>query len=292
MYNEAGELIPVDLAVTGKYKKYADDEVCLYGYRQAYVRNDGVKVRGHFFLNVNNPFFVDSNGGGESEEHYNAKMKIVHERGYFDTVLNKRLEFARVVPEKRYSTKQPDLSCYDSEGNLVLCIEIKKTNAKTAEDIKELKKLNVPITEIDINHEPNRIAHIVLPTLLDVQREQLRKYETKINRVRSEIDDIEEWERKRRTNACEQYRSTITRISELKEKIELTKREIIRAEQYSIADDIERVKREIAELERKHTQSIDTDKLTRRIQTYRERVQFYYTQLSNRGFILPQSLRP
>lgn len=107
---------------------------------------------------------------GESPEHYNAKMKIVHEKKYFDTIFNQWIEFDNVVPEFYHDIKKrPDLSCYDSKNNLFCCIEICWSNAKTEIDIEKLKKLKVPIIEIDVKND-NKCKHIVLTEVLEFNR--------------------------------------------------------------------------------------------------------------------------
>ena len=46
-------------------------------------------------------------GGGESPEHYNAKMKIVKELKYYDSILKQEVHFAKVVPEKKIVVSPP-----------------------------------------------------------------------------------------------------------------------------------------------------------------------------------------
>lgn len=114
---------------------------------------------------------------GESPEHYNAKMKIVHEKKYFDTIFNQWIEFDLVVPEFYHDIKKrPDLSCYDAKNKLVCCIEICWSNAKTDIDIIKLKELKVPIIEIHLKNE-NRSKHLVLTNVLESNREKLRVLE-------------------------------------------------------------------------------------------------------------------
>lgn len=114
---------------------------------------------------------------GESPEHYNAKMKIVHEKKYFDTIFNQWIEFDLVVPEFYHDIKKrPDLSCYDDKNELVCCIEICWSNAKTEIDIIKLKELKVPIIEIHLKNE-NRSKHLVLTNVLESNREKLRVLE-------------------------------------------------------------------------------------------------------------------
>jgi HAMP domain-containing protein len=123
---------------------------------------------------------------GESPEHYNAKMKIVHEKKYFDTIFNQWIEFDNVVPEFYHDIKKrPDLSCYDANNKLVCCIEICYTNAKTEIDIEKLKQLKVPIIEIDIKND-NRCKHLILPTLLEANRQEFEKLSSEYKIAKSE----------------------------------------------------------------------------------------------------------
>lgn len=115
---------------------------------------------------------------GESPEHYNAKMKIVHEKKYFDTIFNQCIEFDLVVPEFYHDIKKrPDLSCYDAKNKLVCCIEICWSNAKTEIDIIKLKELKVPIIEIHLKND-NKSKHLVLTEVLESNKsvfEELQK---------------------------------------------------------------------------------------------------------------------
>jgi hypothetical protein len=170
LYNKDNLLIHHSKAIRGEDYRIRIDFPLDYTYKQGEERAYFVSK-----INTNNPFFdVGNKGGfgGESIEHHNAKMEIVFNKKYFDTVFEKWIEFDEVLPEVRHDNKQPDLSCY-IDKKLVCCIEIFNTNAKTENDILELKKIGVPIIEIDINNE-NRCKHIVLPTLLEANRE---KYE-------------------------------------------------------------------------------------------------------------------
>jgi hypothetical protein len=115
---------------------------------------------------------------GESPEHYNAKMKIVHESKYFDTIFNQWIEFDLVVPEFYHDIKKrPDLSCYDAKNKLVCCIEICWSNAKADIDIIKLKELKVPIIEIHLKND-NKSKHLVLTEVLESNKsvfEELQK---------------------------------------------------------------------------------------------------------------------
>lgn len=128
---------------------------------------------------------------GESPEHYNAKMKIVHEKKYFDTIFNQGIEFDNIVPEFYHDIKKrPDLSCYDENNNLVCCIEICWSNAKTEIDIEKLKQLNVPIIEINVKND-NRCKHLILPTLLEVNRQKLADINFKLQEFEQEQQQLE-----------------------------------------------------------------------------------------------------
>lgn len=148
-----------------------------------YIYKEG-EQRQYFALKKvsNNPFeeITLKKIGGESIEHYNAKMKIAYEKKYFDTIFQQWIEFDSVIAEKQQDgNKRPDLSCYDSNGNLILCIEIYFTNSKSLEDIEKLKNIKVPIVEIDINYD-NRCKHIVLTEVLESNRSKFEEIQREI----------------------------------------------------------------------------------------------------------------
>jgi hypothetical protein len=134
---------------------------------------------------------------GESPEHHNGKMKIVYEKKYFDTIFNQWIEFDNVVPEFYHDIKKrPDLSCYDANNNLVCCIEICWSNAKTEIDIEKLKQLKVPIIEIHLKND-NRSKHIVLTEVLESNKQKyaninfrLRELEQEQQRIESEYNRL------------------------------------------------------------------------------------------------------
>jgi hypothetical protein len=82
------------------------------------------------------------------------------------------------------------LSCYDKNNNLVCCIEICWSNAKTEIDIFKLKQLIVPIIEIDIKND-NRCKHLILPTLLEVNRQELAEINFKLQEFEQEQQQLE-----------------------------------------------------------------------------------------------------
>lgn len=137
-----------------------------------FIVRDGELNRKHYALK--NSVNSLSLGGGESVEHYNAKMQIVYESKYYDDIFKTDVFFSRVISEKKINNKIPDLSCYDENDNLVMLIEIKYTNKKYESDIIELRKIGIPVVEIDINNE-NKCKHIILPTLLENNRQRFRE---------------------------------------------------------------------------------------------------------------------
>jgi len=175
LYNEFNELIHNTNAIRGAdYRMYKDFPLD-YTFKQGPERE---------FFTLKNGF----ENGGESAEHYNAKMKIVKEKKYYDTIFKTWVEFYNVIEEVyQLGNKKPDLSCYDENGNLIMCIEIFFTHRKSEEDIEQLKKIKVPIVEINIKNG-NNCNHIILPTLLESKREQFNKLRNQIKTVEYETD--------------------------------------------------------------------------------------------------------
>lgn len=165
LYNEFNILTHYSKAKRGNsYKLYENlplDYTFAQGEEREYFR----------IKESNNPFasIGKNNIVSESPEHYNAKMKIVNDKKFFDTIFEKWIEFDNIIPEQQQDIKKPDLSCYNSKGELIMCIEILYTHKKSYEDIIELKKLNVPITEINIKDD-NKCEHIILPKILESNR--------------------------------------------------------------------------------------------------------------------------
>lgn len=190
LYNTDNKLVHYTEAERlADYKMYPDDNEYLYTYKAGDQRQYFVSKK-----TSNNPFAKISGNlsGGETPEHYNAKMKIAHELKYFDTVFNKEVLFDAVIPE-RYcldQKKRPDLSCYQN-GKLVACIEIFNTSKKSDEDIEKLKELDCLIIEIDINNG-NRCEHIALPKIFEFYKRELRKSESEIRSTESQLKRISE----------------------------------------------------------------------------------------------------
>lgn len=165
LFDKNGVLTHIDKAIKGETYYYEHSKI-------EFIVRDGDINRKHFALK-NTINFLSFGGGGESIEHYNAKMKIANELTYFDDIFDTDIYFHKVISEKKINNKIPDLSCYDENDNLVMAIEIFYSNKKTEIDILELKKLGIPIVEIDINND-NKCKHLVLPTLLEANRQKLR----------------------------------------------------------------------------------------------------------------------
>jgi archaellum component FlaC len=189
LFNEYNELTHYTKAIKGnQYRKYPNAPL-------DYIFRAGDKNIHHFSLKSEgfNPFAVISNNSTkeESAEHYNAKMKIVDEKKYYDTVFNQWIEFDNVIPEFYHDIKKrPDLSCYDSNNNLVCCIEICWSNAKTEIDIEKLKNLKVPIIEIHLKND-NRCKHIILPILLEANRQKLADINYELQELEQEQQRLE-----------------------------------------------------------------------------------------------------
>lgn len=243
LYNEFNELIHNTNAIRGaEYRMYKDFPLD-YTFKQGEQRE----------------FFTLKNGsetGGESPEHYNAKMKIVKEKKYFDTIFKQWIEFDNVVEEiYQIGNKKPDLSCYDQKGNLVMCIEIFFTHRKSEEDIEQLKKIKVPIVEINIKNG-NKCNHIILPALLESKREQYNRLRKQINRAQQGIqfDSVKDIEFRREIetyNGKIQYciqstRQNIRYLAEYTNRRQaFNKQSILRTRIKSIRAEIEQIQGDI-----------------------------------------------
>lgn len=181
LYNDFDELVHTFDGIRGNsYKLYKNSNL-------DYIYKEG-EQRAYFAkkIEISNPFasIGVNNNLGESPEHYNAKMKIVKEKKYFDTVFNQWIEFDNVIEEEfQIGNKKPDLSCYDSNGNLIMCIEIFYTSKKSLFDIEQLKKIEVPITEINIKND-NRCEHVILPKVLELNKQEYEKLFSKNREIK------------------------------------------------------------------------------------------------------------
>lgn len=168
-----------------------------------FVRDGDVNIK-HYAIKdkLNNLSFGFGIRGGESPEHYNAKMKIVKELKYYDDIFKKEIHFARVVPELKINDKTPDLTCYDEQDNIVMFIEIKYSNEKKEDDIKKLSENEKPLVEIDIKND-NKCKHLVLPKALEANKprfkevrrlfkESSKKFKEEIKQAEREYEDYAE----------------------------------------------------------------------------------------------------
>ena len=156
-----------------------------------YTYNEGVERQYFTLKNKGNIFYI-SPPGGESAEHANAKLKIAHEKKYYDTIFKQWIEFNKVIPELYYEIKKrPDLSCYDQNNVLVCCIEICYSSQKTAEDIELLKNIKVPIIEIFIKDD-NRCNHIIFTKVLESNRSKYTKLKQQYIETETEYDRFTE----------------------------------------------------------------------------------------------------
>lgn len=265
LYNGHDQVVSAEIALKDDYKIHLDGSLD-YTFVEPYNRTDGTLVSGHFKLKSENPFASLSGNcnNNESPEHLNAKLKIVFEKGYFDTIFNKFISFEKVVEEKKQGNKRPDLSCYIG-NNLVCLIEIKHTNKKSELDIFELKKIGVTVIEIDTD---GRTKHIVLPKILESNKREFERVTTEVENLKRKYSELTDklyptekenikrfinWlsERKnrefktisRRTEQFKELReeATIDRdIKRVKNEIEKTNYRIGKLEQ-----DIERLKNDI-----------------------------------------------
>ncbi len=201
LYNENNKLVHHSKAIRGaKYRMFPKAQL-LYTYKKGDDRQ--------FFTSIiqdSNPLFAGASGYGESAEHWNAKMKIVYEKKYFDTIFMQTIEFDKVEPEYNTGSKMPDLACYQN-GDLVCFIEIYKTNKKSFKDIVKLQKLGLPIIEIDINNE-NKCTHIILPALLEANKQKYSELTTAIEKI----------EKKRREHIKQRHSELTKKYNQLKEK--------------------------------------------------------------------------
>ena len=162
-YNSDGILTHIDKAIKGEI--YTG-----FGGIEFIVRYGDINIKHYAIRNKLNHLAI----GGESPEHYNAKMKIVEELKYYDDIFEQDVHFAKVVPEQKINDKIPDLSCYDEKENLVMLIEIKYSNGKDFSDLQKLSKNKVPLVEIDIKNN-DKCSHLILTEVLEINKQKLSK---------------------------------------------------------------------------------------------------------------------
>jgi hypothetical protein len=176
LYSEDGVLTKIEEAEKGGfYYLIPNDKESKFS-----IKEGKVNIK-HFFQ------LSGESTGGESPEHWNAKMKIVHEKKYYDTIFKQFIYFDYCIPEIKQCNKIPDISCF-IDGVLVMAIEIHYTNPKTTDDVESLKNLNIPITEIDIKNE-NRCKHLILPSILEANKSEYTEIEANIRKIESFSDE-------------------------------------------------------------------------------------------------------
>ena len=244
LYNRHNQVVFVENAIKDDYKISLNSPLD-YTYVESYNRKDGTFVSGHFKLKSDNPFAslgnIESNN--ESIEHLNAKLEIVYNKKYFDTIFNKWIYFDSVVEEEKQGEKRPDLSCYVN-NELVCLIEIYHTNKKNELDIEKLKLTGVPVIELDTY---GNTKHLVLPKILESNKREYTEIKTEIEELEREyselaielhpngerkIKEFTEWLHNRKKREFKRFLSISGTTKELRDEV-------------SINRDIKRVKNEI-----------------------------------------------
>ena len=187
LYNRHNQVVFVENAIKDDYKISLNSNLD-YTFVEPYSRKDGTIVSGHFKLKSDNPFAslgsIESNP--ESIEHINAKLEIVYNKKYYDTIFNKWIVFDNVIEEQKQDDKIPDLSCY-VDDKLVCLIEIYHTNKKNEIDIEKLKLIGVPVIELDTY---GKTKHLVLPKILESNKREYTEIKTRIENLRSEYSKL------------------------------------------------------------------------------------------------------
>lgn len=187
LYNRHNQVVFVENAIKDDYKISLDNSLD-YTYVEPYNRSDGTFVSGHFKLKSDNPFAslgsIESNP--ESIEHINAKLEIVYNKKYYDTIFNQWFYFDNVIEEQKQDEKRPDLSCY-VDDKLVCLIEIYHTNKKTELDIEKLKITGVPVIELDTY---GNTKHLVLPKILELNKREFEQLTNEIKELETEYSRL------------------------------------------------------------------------------------------------------
>jgi len=187
LYNRHNQVVFVENAIKDDYKISLKSDLD-YTFVEPYSRKDGTIVSGHFKLKSDNPFASIGSVGinPESIEHINAKLEIVYNKKYYDTIFNKWIVFDNVIEEQKQDDKIPDLSCY-VDDKLVCLIEIYHTNKKNEIDIEKLKLIGVPVIELDTY---GNTKHLVLPKILESNKREYTEIKTRIENLRSEYSKL------------------------------------------------------------------------------------------------------
>lgn len=187
LYNRHNQVVFVENAIKDDYKISLNSNLD-YTFVEPYSRKDGTIVSGHFKLKSDNPFasLVSIESNPESIEHINAKLEIVYNKKYYDTIFNKWVVFDNVIEEQKQDNKRPDLSCY-VDDKLVCLIEIYHTNKKNEIDIEKLKLTGVSVIELDTY---GNTKHLVLPKILESNKREYTEIKTRIEDLRSEYSKL------------------------------------------------------------------------------------------------------
>jgi archaellum component FlaC len=248
LYNRHNQVVFVEEAIKDDYK-ISINKPLDYTYVEPYNRSDGTFVSGHFKLKSENPFaFLGiSESNSESIEHKNAKLQIVYNKKYFDTIFNKWILFDEVIEEQKQDEKRPDLSCYIN-NKLVCLIEIYHTNKKTELDIEKLKITGVPVIELDTN---GNTKHLVLPKILESNKREFTNIETEIKELEKEYSRIANELQPNRTKRAERFIEWLSerKRREFKKVLSLSGRRTDLREEVAINRDIKRVKNDIEKLD-------------------------------------------
>jgi hypothetical protein len=248
LYNRHNQVVFVEEAIKDDYK-ISINKPLDYTYVEPYNRSDGTFVSGHFKLKSENPFaFLGiSESNSESIEHKNAKLQIVYNKKYFDTIFNKWILFDEVIEEQKQDEKRPDLSCYIN-NKLVCLIEIYHTNKKTQLDIEKLKITGVPVIELDTN---GNTKHLVLPKILESNKREFTNIKTEIKELEKEYSRIANELQPNRTKRAEAFIEWLSerKRREFKKVLSLSGRRTDLREEIAINRDIKRVKNDIEKLD-------------------------------------------
>ena len=124
----------------------------------------------------------------ESIEHYNAKMKIVYDGGI--TINGTFLKAIKVKAEVWIPSikMQPDVVFLDENDKPYFIVEVKRSNAKSIEDINNLNTLNIPVYEKDIN-DNSRSKFICLAECNEAKKH--KKLRARVGKANEVVEEIE-----------------------------------------------------------------------------------------------------
>lgn len=105
--------------------------------------------------NISRSDMIKVFGNSESIEHYNKKMEIANSLTFFDDELNIKYKAHSAEVEYRLLAinKIVDVAFFDDDGNILICIEVFKTNKKNYSDIDKFNEENIIVYEYDLQKE-------------------------------------------------------------------------------------------------------------------------------------------